>query len=1053
VSDAKFLLEHFYYGSLVHDGKPKDDVRLLGSSSGISTELVEKAIERIELPPLPKSDNGSWALVRGRHAQMPFLIIQSQLGASGQTTSHYVIAPANVLKSLGGNLNVLSAVIEKELPVFDRLVSEMPPLEIPQSGPPSVEEQIDDILELMMVTKNRTNLIEPLLAAIVQGQPLVIQNAPEDITERITFMAGILALLPPSTRFGVTFATHNPVSAKIHVQIGFSNDAQQNDDAVIFDWAKAKVSGKECKDEYSRFVMSQLRLDTELVIQRNAAMAPIAGWRINQGDKLADALAYASLRLKLDDGLRNNQPVNKGDVAKVLADDPTLTDKMSLLYVDHFIKLSLAMKDMELTESIAPLLGSNQTLKQPVLQQMEAALKDDLSWLIYDTLAGWVAHEQGPKDPEWIRLTHRVTLAYLKELVVDEDTEEINLLLTDMQLTGTGVHVADIIHKIVELLIPLFDQDSRLAENLFLLSVKYLDVAHFQELMELDAFRSRLPQPVRRVWALIVEETVHGHPSKLLVQMARSFGPEWEPDIMLRFAEVVCREGKFELLETPAIASLLELARLPKADTYADRLLSVVSIIEQGDLNDLKEPGPFILLQIRLLLADYEGLAHQMATQSLVLYPEDRQEEYLKMVERLFTDNAIPGNKVLHALQTLNFNGIKSAPFIIAAICSIRNHSNISELDAIAEQVCELFHDSPFLLNVVSADIVQGLVKYYSGRQDLVGITKITELVAVSAARMGSSGSKMIVDAYRQMNWSNQARAVGLEVLRSYARYEEDDKLARKVIAYFGKNPASKVYRSLEVTYTIKRLMSAVDIVTFTEKMHTTVKFLMDTATLYEDGKRTPSASEISSTLGTLLGGLKSEERKALPNNLLAMSKTIITLNKRYNTDRGRDENKHVERLLKREIDPVTALDTLWVISGCLGRARRSSIKFSKVIYPLEGRSTQELFDEVAISRDILSGLLYAFPEKNPIKLTVAEIVDELKTLREGMETDEQAELMRQLSLDMQYLVSLIAIIVEKGDSKAVEDSNLGKNLDSGKQSPKSALEFYRFLYGFYSKQ
>ncbi|MCL4252433.1 MAG: hypothetical protein KJ043_01475, partial [Anaerolineae bacterium] len=118
MSDAKFILEHFYYGQLVTNNKPTGDQRILAMSPGVSPKLAEQAIERVVLPPFMTAKSGTWAILRGRSRLMPFLMIQSQQGSAGQQIAHYMFITPEVLKAIFGNIRALQTLIQENMPVF-----------------------------------------------------------------------------------------------------------------------------------------------------------------------------------------------------------------------------------------------------------------------------------------------------------------------------------------------------------------------------------------------------------------------------------------------------------------------------------------------------------------------------------------------------------------------------------------------------------------------------------------------------------------------------------------------------------------------------------------------------------------------------------------------------------------------------------------------------------------------------------------------------------------------------------------------------------------------
>src|SRR5690606_28300610 len=198
--------------------------------------------------------------------------------------------------------------------------------------------------------------IEALLAAVLAGVQLIVQGAPPELDARLNLVKGLVALLPAPARFGVTFTTHSEPDTHVDAQIRYLRGDAPAPDRLVFDWAEAQISGRIAEDGYSRFIISQLRLDAELVIRETEALTSIAAWRIKRGDSLAAALAYASHRKALDHALRNNLPVEIDDVADVLAQDRTLDNDLRRLYANHVVNISLALDDMQYADPLALLL-------------------------------------------------------------------------------------------------------------------------------------------------------------------------------------------------------------------------------------------------------------------------------------------------------------------------------------------------------------------------------------------------------------------------------------------------------------------------------------------------------------------------------------------------------------------------------------------------------------------------------------------------------------------------------------------------------------------------
>ncbi len=1051
MASAKFLLEHFYYGQIVSHGKPDGNPRLLAASPGVSPELAALAVERVVLPPLIRAHKGAWALVRGRDKQIPFLLIQSQQGGAGQTISHYIFAQPDALRAMGGNLKALSAVVQDQLPIFEKAGAAVPLLELPQGEPPTIEAQIDDLLDLMTYTANKTSIIESLLAAIVQGVQLIIQGAPDDLNMRVSFIEGLLALLPPSARFGVTFTTHSLPTTEIDTQIRFYSDDAAPTGTVIYNWADARVTGEEISDDYSRFIISQLRLDAELVSKQTAALTHIAGWRLNRGDKLAEALGYASSRTRIDEALLNAQPVSKDEVGKILAEDPTLTEELRVTYADHLMKFSLAMREMSHAEPVAMLLRANPALEQSVLKQMEDALNEGQSDLVYDTLAQWMSNPLGPEGTAWVDLTHRALLAQLRDLIKERDTDEINTLLVKMQDTGAEVGLGRVFAQIISLAFPL--NEPTINENLFLLAVKTLSPEDFKKLMDARTFREQLPLPVRRAYGYVSGEETGAPPAGILMNIASEFGERWESLILMRFAEIARQNERIDLLDAAVLRGLAQYATTPDGNVNAAQILRLANAFDESALFKLQNPGAFYLLQIRLALSEYEELAYQMLKQSSLLYRGDKQGEYLKVVERLFTETSLASADVPTALMGINSAGVKSVPYIIASISALKGKPASPDLDSVAEKTAQILFADRQLLEVVPPTEVLTLLSYHVRQEDVVGTIRAAAVVPLSAAYQGTNGIKMMSQMYKQMDWSDKTRTAGLQMLRAFVREAEDEE-ARKAVVYFGKELGAVVGRALETTYAFRGLMGGTNILAFAERIHLAAGFLQDTATLYvTDPRNHPTTGALSNALDDLPGSMSVEDRKVISKALITLIKAVVVLGRQYRANRPRDENKFINRLLTGEADPRSSLDVFKAMGGYFARGRRFDVSLTGAPSSdlFNGRSGEEMRDSILAAATLLEDTVRTVAPSNAPTLLTAEIRAEVESQWSEIDTEKQRLFVRNLATDLQRIVDITAYLEANGDASIVEDSSvLSKRINGGRQRPKSTLEMYRFVAAYY---
>lgn len=1050
VSAAKFLLEHFYYGQVLRDGKPEGDAQLLAASSGVSRELAATAVERVLLPPHSQMQPGAWALVRGRDRQIPFVLVQSQHGSAGQLIAHYILPQPDALRAVGGNLQSLAAVVVQPPPDFGTTGAVLDLLELPQFAPKSVEAQVDDLLNLMTITENRIPTLELLLAAIVQGVQLVVQGAPPDLKERLMFIEGILALLPASARFGVTFTTHSLPTTDIDTQIRFYSDDPTPLGTLVYHWPEARLTGEELADDYSRFVISQLRLDAELVIQRTTALTHIAGWRLNQGDKLADALGYAGMRSKVDEALRNRQPVSKDEVGRILAADPTLTPELRLLYADHLMKFSLAMRDMTHAEPVALLLRANPEMQAPVLRQLVDALEGGEARLVLETLIGWMSNPLGPEGDEWVRLTHRALLIRLDETVKAHDIDGTNAVLLDLQEFGAALAVGRVLPQITTQILPL--NETSVAENVFLVAIKTLDSEQFRALMSARAFRDQLPLLVRRAYGWAVHDEIGTAPDGILMEVAQHFGERWEALILLRFAEIAERSGRLDLVDAAALRGLAALAMSPEGAAYVKPLIQIVDQFKDETITQLAAPGPYFLLQIQLVLRDYEALARNMIRQSALLYPGDRQDEYLRVVAQLFAETRLDPASAVLALEGIKRGGVRSVPYVVAAISVVRGHAPTKELDEVAEATAHLLFGERALLEVVPPAHILGLLNYHIRQQDTVGIIRVAALVPLSAAHQGKNGLKMMSQMYKMLDIDARTRTAALQMLRTYVR-EAPSEEARRAVTTFGKELGQPVGEALETTYALRGLMGGADLLTFADRVHQAAGFLQDTTAAYVNQRDVPTTGAINNALEELTAKIPLADRHDVAAAMLTITKAIVALGRQYRANRPRDENKFVNHLLTGEANPRSSVDVFRAMGGYFARGRRFEVALGGAgsVRIFGTRTSSEFRTAALATAALLEDLLRTLPAVGVPELKTAQIRADVESQWSEIDTGQQRAVVRDLATDLQRLVDLIAVLETSGDAAVADDnSGVSRQLNSGRRRPKSTLELYRYLAAYF---
>ncbi len=1049
LSQATVALEHFYYGQLFYQGKPQGDLRLLASSPGVHNDHVVEAAEGAAIPPLHGNADASWALVRGEAS--PFLVVQAQIGSRGQAMRHVVLMPVDVVRALGGNLAALVKLVEPQMPAYEQVGTTIPLVQFAQAGAPDAAEQETAMLALMTATRDRLDVIETLLAAIIQGIQIIVKGAPTELEERIAFIEGLLALLPPPARFGVTFATHTLPSTRVDAQIRFYTDDPAPPNTLIYLWKEARVEGLVVEDEYARFIRSQLRLDTSLVIEQTTALTAVAAWRIKRGDTLADALKYASYRIKLDTALVNNQPVEAAEAAKVLAEDPTLTDTVRAAYVRHLLAFALVLDEIEHADKLAVVVRGQPDLESVILQQMSEALAAGKADRVYRTLSRWLSNPLGFNGMYWVELTQRAAVAYAETLAKAGQVETVNAFLKHIRRNSGNIETAPIIPRLVEIALPLAIQHQPLAENVFVLAAGSLTANRWQQFIGIKPLLQRLPPSLSQLMSVLSgkEAPIPG----LLAQVAGDFGDEWRALLIIRLTEVVLLVGRRDLVDNAALTALIKASQSPFGESYDPLLRWIVRNLSDDEvLLKLGLVGSRYLLQILFSRGAYDDLATELIHQGRLLYPTDKQLNYAAMVHSLFVETPFPVERVPAALRTLSSKGLKPLPLAMAYFGALEQHHWSNLLDPIAAELTTLVFSNRLIIEAIQLDLIMQLLQYHVQRKDSNYTVRVASLVPAAAARRSEAGLAPLIQMYRALNWDDDVRAAAMDALRQFIR-RCSDSFAPRAIERFMEDLGTEIGEALEATHVMRRLMGGEDLADYAYSLHTVAQFFYDTGLAYFDKTNLPSVPALLSDLDSLNGGLNDGERKALSGALLDIIRVTGTLSEQHRKVHPRDNDERIDILLQGEGTAETVLDIFRVMGGYFSRGKRVTARTDRALgnHPLSDRSAPILMREVQQISRLLKAAQRTFLADARITVSAWALHGEMESLWSDIPLYERRTLVRDLAIDLERIPELMLIVTEKVDAKAlVENGGASRRLDSNKQRPENTLSFYRFMYGYF---
>lgn len=1065
-----YALEHFYHGQVVSGGRLQGDLRLLAQSPGVHNDHVAEAVRLARIPAPGGSPQGSWALVRGE--SVPFFIVQAVMGNGGQPLRHVILVPVDVLRTIGGNVRALTALLLPQLPLFSTTGHTLPLLSLPQRPHQTAEAQESAMLSLLSAVHDRLENLEALLAAIIQGVPIIVEHAPDDLDRRLAFIEGLLALLPPPARFGVTFATYATTVNPVETQVRFlaDNDAAPPN-TMVLDWASGRISGTSAEADYARFIKSQLRLGTERVIEQTRMLTPVAGWRLKQGDTLADALGYGAFRLKIDTAVLNNQPVEAKEVVRVLTEDPTLNDETRVAYIRHLMAFALALDDIEEADLLPAAARGNPDLERAIINQLDGALASGKGDRVYRRLRRWLAIPGGFRGMYWVELLHRAALANASGMVKADDAASLADFLRELHVQSTtapGDHgsIAAIVPSVVEAALPLAPSDANLAGLCFAMASATFPPDRWHRVLTLKPMMAQLPAGMQRLVAYLRGDEQAELPHGVLLQAVEEYtgvhGVQWRYPLVIRLAELAITNRHLELLDAQTLDALSDAASTEWGKLYTNVLLWIVrSVSTDEQLPQIEAAGRPALLRILLARGSHIDLVGELNRHNRLFYPADKLGYFGGMVHDVFSQTPLPVTDVSAALNALATRGVKPLPLAMAYFGALEQHQWPPELEKEALELTRLIAGNRLIAEAIQPDSLIQLLAHYVERRDDPQAERIADLLPAAAARRGEVGLSIMTQMYTMLNWDERMIAMARNALRRYIR-RLPETAAPGAIQRLGRELGESVRVMLDATLLLWRMMAGESLGDYAYTLHTTAEFLHDTALPYLEKGRAPGISTLISDLDSLSGGLSEEDRAILCVEIVETGRLIAQMANAHRQAHARETQEDINNLLMGRGAAYSLVDVFRSLGGYFSRGRRASLRGDRAIadHPLANRASHLLAREVQQINRLLRAALAAIPAPGAVEkdrrfvISAAALHSEVESLWEEISLHEQRALVRNLAIDLQRISEVVLRVTEKYDVKVLQDdSGLARKLEANRQRPENAIELYRFISGYFGRR
>lgn len=1016
----------------------------------IATLTAQRPATPLAPPPV------TLGLLRGE--TLDYIAAKALLTKDGDTVVQYMIVPLAVLRALGGNLRPLEAFAREPLPSDNEPLQ---PFVIANPRPPSAEQQSDDLLALLGYCRNNIRTVSGLLASMVQGLGIVITGAPASLRDRLTFVQGLLCLLPAPVRAAVTFATHSPDPLHLHAQIKFAPSLSAPPaQHVVFDWRAQTLTGNPPEDAYTKFIRAQLQLDISLVIEQTEKLGRTATWRAMRRETMASALAWASKRAALDELVLQRQPADRAMVAAVLREDPTLSDELRVAYCSHLLTLSLALGDYSHTEMIPALAAQSKEIADTVYEQLWAAASGERAMDVYQLVSRWLAEAPHGADlSRWRPLLAMAASARANQLL-DAPPSELAAFLEQFIAATDKVPMEQVATQLITLTRRRATENAEIARAVFLLAIYHLSLGNLQRLVAESAFQAQLPPSVRELLPYLRADGLKPAPQRLLARATEAFGEAHQPILTGRLTDWAISVQRSDLIDTDALIGLVKLASSPSGARFDQVIQNVID--DLGALNTLRTmslEAHSNLITLNLVRGRYYEAVELITLCLDMIYQGTRQTQGAELLHITFRDAPLDVPELLNALTALHNSALKPALRAHADLGALEGRNWDVALQPVTDRLSTLFYNDPRLIAVVGVGAALRLLKASVHRKDSVEAVRVLSAIAgyaLTFAEQEAQPAELVCQAYNLLDWSAEVREAGLEIVRDYIRRAAPEQAA-KVPQLVGFRQGAAVYKALEATYRVRLVTSGTDFGVFAEQAQTAALLLTDIAAYYENERQPPDIPKLRRNIEVMSGGLSEAERRRLSENAILISDALLKLYQRHQKRFGKRSRQELEArqaaLARSESVPQSGIEMLQWLGARLGEGRTYVLRFQRETanYLFGTRSLNMLLRESTVVVALLQGLLAAMPEEPTAESDLQALCSEVDNLWASVAPARQRELQPTLAPSLQHAAAAILKLGERANERALQDANRRRQLIAGRTQPRNALEMFFWLSGYFS--
>lgn len=1061
MAEKTFPLERFYYGKL-QDTAPTVKPTVLARTSGITAEHVKECLlaARLAPPTLDQTSDkmpASIGIFRGE--KLDFIMSVAQVNDAGVPQLLFVLLPKGPMSWLAGNLQPFRSLGNLEMPMFSAPRDNLTPFVLKDPKMATNAQQGKVMSNFLFYCKDKMETAEGVLTGLINGKPLAIINAPNSLDKRLNFIEGVSNLLPPPVRMNLTFATNVLSADSTLAQIKFLVNSEAPKDHVVYDWEAGTLAPAEYnRHDYAKFILAQLRLDPDRVIEYTENLSKTTAWRAMRKDTLQDALAWAAQRARVDATVKTGQPADRDKVANILRQDPTLSNDLRVAYAKHLLAMTLALKEWEPADIIPGIAAAHRDVAEAIFGQLRDGINNKKHQAeSLKLVEHWMLNVPEAPALPWHQLWHLASWIELQKYLEDKDYHSASEYIHGLSAKGEHFKIDTVASQIILQTLKYAYESPQLAQALLILAATHVPSGGFQQLVTDERLAKQFAPPMQKALAVLRQDahgTGAGKPEpEVLIRGVASLPKQYRPSVLAQLVEIALYLRRSELIDATVLQEILRLAQSEHADRYKQLINYILE--DFADFEKVKSLGPSgwaVLPQIYFMGGYVEEGIYLIELYQGNLFNANTKLEYINLVGDVFLKSLLPAKAMNGALEGFEKSRIWPEARIRAYTGALINQQWHASMENAARRLTTMIFNNGDLTRAVSVEHILRLLQFHGERTNALDMLRVASAIIDKALMMGKDGPPFLVQAWAHLAWQPEVGHAALELLRRYIRSVPPE-AAKGLPQYFSGHLGKNVGEALEASHLVRSAIGEDNLQTFAENIQIALKLLTDLAIPYHKSKSNPDMGRLRHDLDTMSGGLAEQERALLADYINQIAQLILEIGDQTGNRKRPSGEWTREKVL--ETLPENAVEfMLWM--GCRfakePKLPALDLGRSALAHIFGNRSVNMLFDEVNITFRVLSNLKRAFQDGTP-NFSLDALNAEIDSLWDAISLYNQRQIDNVLAYQSWEMGQLLPYLSARSSEKILQDKGTGKKLESGKQAPTNELEALRWISGYFSRK